>query len=69
MSAGLCGAIDRRKDMMSENEFKARANNLTEANEIDHLCFAWLRDASKEQAPKVRDMMLAALDVLRRGVE
>ncbi len=55
--------------MMSENEFKARAHNLTEPNEIDHLCFAWLRDAAKEQAPKVRDMMLAALDVLRRGIE
>jgi hypothetical protein len=54
---------------MSESEFKARANNLTEANEIDHRCFAWLRGASEEQAPKVRDMMLAALDVLRRGIE
>ncbi len=55
--------------MMSENEFKARANNITDAGEIDHLCFAWRRDCAKEQAPKMRDMMLAALDVLRIGVE
>jgi len=54
---------------MSEYEFKARANNLTDVNEIDELCFAWLRAASEEQEPKVRAMMLAALDVLRRGIE
>ena len=56
---------------MSGDEFKARANNLgrEDFDEIDELCFAWLRDSANEQAPKVREMMLAALDVLRRGME
>ena len=53
---------------MSENEFKARANNLREANEIDDLCIEWLKEAAKEQSPKTRAMMLSAIDVLRHGM-
>jgi SET domain-containing protein len=54
---------------MSENEFKTRANNLTDIEEIDELCLDWLRDAAKEQSPKEREMIQSALDVVRRGVE
>jgi hypothetical protein len=56
---------------MNEETFKKRAAELnfrSDVEEVDELCLDWLRFAASEQTPKVRDMMLAAIDVLRRGL-
>ena len=54
---------------MEENRFKELAAKAADASEIDLLCMAWIRASASEQAPKVREMMLAAVDVIRRGME
>ena len=54
---------------MTENDFKERAAKADNARDIDHLCFSWLRSGANEQAPKVREMMLCALDILRAGLQ
>lgn len=54
---------------MDENRFKALAKMAEDAGEIDLLCFAWISAAAEEQAPKVREMMLAAVNVIRRGLD
>ena len=54
---------------MDENRFKELAAKASDAAEIDLLCMAWIRAAAAEQAPKVREMMLAAVDVIRRGLD
>jgi hypothetical protein len=54
---------------MDENRFKELAAKAADAAEIDLLCLAWIRASANEQAPKVREMMLAGADVIRRGLE
>lgn len=54
---------------MDENRFKELAVKASDASEIDLLCMAWIRTAAEEQAPKVREMMLAAVEVIRRGLD
>lgn len=54
---------------MDENRFKEMIRYAVDTSEIDKLCLAWLRAAAVEQETKVRDMMLAAAEVIRRGME
>lgn len=54
---------------MDENRFKELAAKAADSSEIDLLCMAWIRAAATEQAPRVREMMLAAVDVIQRGLD
>ena len=54
---------------MDETRFKELAAKASDATEIDLLCMAWLRASAAEQAPRVREMLLAAVDVIRRGLD
>ena len=53
---------------MTPESFKSEAAGADQCDEIDELCFAWLSAASREESPKVEAMMLAALELLRRGL-
>lgn len=55
--------------MMSEDDFKRGVAKLDDAFDISILCLKWLREEADEQAPKVRLMMRAAIDVIQRGIE
>lgn len=54
---------------MDEDKFKKLAAKAADASEIDLLCMEWIRASANEQAPRVREMMLAAVDVIRRGLD
>ena len=54
--------------MMDESRFKELAAKAADAYEIDLLCMAWIRASVSEQAPKVCEMMLSAVDVIRHGL-
>jgi hypothetical protein len=54
---------------VDENRFKKLAAQAADAQEIDLLCLAWIRAAATGQAPKVRAMLLAAVEVIRAGLD
>jgi hypothetical protein len=54
---------------VDENRFKKLAAQAADAQEIDLLCMAWIRAAATGQAPKVRAMLLAAVEVIRAGLD
>lgn len=54
---------------MTEQKFKQRAEEVTESYEIDKLCLDWLEGMAREQAPRVRVLMLHVLDGIRESLE
>jgi hypothetical protein len=54
---------------MNVEEFKETGKDLIDENEINHLCFSWLRAAIEKQEPKVRRLLRAALAMLTTGIE
>lgn len=54
---------------MTVDEFKEKSENLEGPEDVDTLCFAWFSGVADDLAPRVRAMMLLALEVLRAGVD
>ena len=54
---------------MDEKRFKELVAKAANAYEIDLLCLEWLQAAANGEAPKVREMMLSGIEVIRKGLE